>query len=173
MYDLLGTLIFLPFGHPGKQGQKAATWQASGRPITDFDTSYVEPLLATASDDGRINIASLPSEDSLEPGVSASLSLSQCSTFQAPARKAVEIVKFHPTTAGLLLTNQASDIQVWDIGNGGESKAVYNVKGAEKGHWSVSWSHEGRLVQTAGKDNILSLWDIRQSTNKAVAVSGI
>ena len=165
----LGTLIFLPFSHPGKQAQKAATFQASGRPITDFDTSFIEPLLASASDDGRISISSLPSEGSLLS--SSSLSLPSIAGFNAPSQKAVEIVKFHPTTSGLLLTNQSSDIQVWDFSNGGEAKAMYTLKGPQKGHWSVSWSQDGRLIQTAGKDNILSLWDVRQSTGKSIAVS--
>lgn len=164
----IGTLIFLPFSRPGKQAQKAATYQALGRPITDFDTSYVEPLLASASDDGRIGIASLPLEDSLDPGTS--LSLTQLASFSAPVQKAVEVVKFHPTTSGLLLTNQGNDIQVWDVGSGGEANAVYSVKGGQKGHWSVSWSQDGRLIQSTGKDNNLSLWDVRQSTDKAIAV---
>lgn len=167
----IGTLIFLPFSHPGKQAQKAATFQALGRPITDFDTSYVEPLLASASDDGRIGVASLPSEDSLEPG--SSFSLTQTASFSAPSQKVVEIVRFHPNTSGLLLTNQGSDIQVWDIGNGGEAKAVHAVTGAQKGHWSVSWSQAGRFIQTTGKDNTLNLWDVRQSKDKPIAVGDL
>lgn len=167
---LLGTLIFLPFSQPGKQGQKAATYQASGRNITDFDTSFLEPLVASASDDGRIAVASLPSAESLvEP--SASLSPTSTAAFNAPAQKAVEVVKFHPTSSGLLLSNQGSDVQVWDYSSGGEAQAIYTFQGPAKGHWSVSWSQDGRLIQTTGKDNTFNLWDVRQSTEKPIAVS--
>lgn len=165
-----GSLIFLPFAQPGKQAQKAPTWNASGRPIIDFDTSYIEPLIAATSEDGRISISHLPDPNNLDP--STTLNLSNVASFSAHAQGApVDIVQFHPTSSGLILTNQGSSLQVWDYPKGGDASALYTATGPQKGHWSASWSRDGRFIQTAGKDNTINLWDIRQSADKPSTVS--
>ena len=161
---LAGSLVFLPHSRTGKYGQKAPTWNAAGRAISDFDVSWVNPLAAAASEDGRIAIAQLPLEIAAD---ATSLNLQSVASLSASAQKSVDVVQFHPSTANLLLSMQGSTIQAWDLE---KQEAFASPEGPTKGHWSASWSHDGRLVQTAGKDNTINLWDVRRSASVPTAV---
>ena len=110
----------------------------------------------------------MPVLSDVSAGAGGALTPDAVASLSAPAQRAVEVVQFHPTSSGLLLSNQSSDTQIWDIHAG---KAALALKGAEKGHWSVGWSSDGRFVHTAGKDNTVSVWDVRNSTEKASSVS--
>lgn len=162
-----GSLAFLPLDRPGKYGSRAPTFSAAGRAITDFDASFLEPLVAAASEDGRISVFNLPED--LGSGDVTSLSLEQKVSLSAPAQRGIEVVQFHPTTSSLLLSVQSSTVEAWDVQGG--QRAAYTLQGPSKGIWSASWSHDGRLVQVAGKDNTISLWDVRGSVEKPVSVS--
>lgn len=154
--------MFVPHCKTGKYGQRAATWNAAGRPITDFDASYVDPLVVAAGDDGRITIVRSPEVSSPDAGA---LSFVPVATLSAPAQRAIEVAQFHPTASGILLSVQASQLHAWDVQT---QRIISTLSGPEKGLWSACWSHDGRLVQTAAKDHTISLWDVRQDNTEPV-----
>lgn len=113
-------------------------------------------------------MARLP--DSIEQQDSLTLSLGSTASLSASAQKAIEVVQFHPTTSDLLLSMQGSRLETLDL----QTQSVISAsQGCAKGHWSASWSHDGKMVQTTAKDNTINLWDVRQQKDQpAQSTSG-
>lgn len=167
------SLLVLDANVVGKLARKVPSFVAApagASALADWDVAPWKdgaPLLAAGGSDGSVVIRELQlgSEDP---------SASEVARIAAPAgSKPVVAVKFHPTTANLLLVATADSLKVWDItARGDESSLIIELE-APKKIVDARWSLDGKLLAVAGvqgSSSVVSLYDPRNGA-APIAVS--
>ncbi|KAK4053254.1 hypothetical protein OIO90_004028 [Microbotryomycetes sp. JL221] len=164
-----GTLVCLPYDGQGKFGFKARTIQVAPSALSTFDVSRFDDLVASGTQSGKLTIVEVPTMTNPNAPEASSPSTLFTSTFATG--KAIDNVVFHPTSSGLVAASSAETVAVFDV-EGSPTDPAYSST-LPKPAWSLQWSSDGRILSTTAKDNILRLWDVRASSQKAEQQIGI
>ncbi|XP_017657022.1 coronin-7 isoform X3 [Nannospalax galili] len=119
--------------------------------VTDLDFSpFDDFLLASGSADRTVKLWRLPGPGQVlpsEPGV-----------VLGPEELPVEVLQFHPTSDGILVSTAGRAVKVWDIA---KHQPLTELQAHGDVVQSAVWSRDGALVGTACKDKQLRIFDPR------------
>lgn len=166
-------LLVLDASKVGKLARKVPSFVAApagASALADWDVAPWNeplPLLAAGGSDGSVVIRELrlSSDDPVA---------SEVARIPAPSgSKPIVAVKFHPTTANLLLVATTDSLKVWDISARGDASNLVIELEAPKKIVDARWSLDGKLLAVAGvqgSNSIVSLYDPRAGA-ASIAVS--
>ncbi|KAF6271355.1 coronin 7 [Rhinolophus ferrumequinum] len=119
--------------------------------VTDLDFSpFDDFLLATGSADRTVKLWRLPaSGQELPPGPGLVL---------GPEDTQVEVLQFHPTVDGILVSAAGMAVKVWDVAKQQPLTELAAHRDLVQG---AVWSRDGALVGTTCKDKQLRIYDPR------------
>lgn len=124
---------------------------------TDWNP-FNDSIIASGSDDCKVFIWKVPENFTLHSDAEEPEDVSPVSRFTGHSRK-VGHVLFNPSAANVLASSSGDyTVKIWDI-EAGQSKL--NLKHPDIVQ-SLSWSANGALLVTTGRDKKLRIWDTRQ-----------
>ncbi|XP_076998050.1 coronin-7 [Tamandua tetradactyla] len=125
--------------------------------VTDLDFSpFDDFLLATGSADRTVKLWRLPAPGQALP-VGPGLVL-------GPEEHPVDVLQFHPTVDGILVSTAGLAATVWDVA---KQQPLTELVAHGDLVQSVAWSRDGALVGTACKDKQLRVFDPRAKPEAA------
>ncbi|KAM6155686.1 coronin-7-like [Rhynchocyon petersi] len=149
--DRPGVLGFVPLEGRGDDKRCVTHLGCHSDLITDLDFSpFDDSLLATGSADKTVKLWRLPAPNQALP-VAPGLVL-------GPETLQVEVLLFHPTTDGVLLTTAGTAGKVWDLAR---QQPLTELAAHGDLVQSAAWSRDGALLATACKDKQLRIFDPR------------
>ncbi|XP_043955902.1 coronin-7-like isoform X2 [Gambusia affinis] len=120
--------------------------------VTDMDFSpFDECLLATCSGDETVKLWRLCDPEQEQPS-SPELTLQ-------PGQGRLELVRFHPTSSGLLVVATAKSPLIWDTSRQDAPLAALEQHSDQL--QSLSWKRDGSLLASSSKDKMLRVFDPR------------
>ncbi|XP_005081724.1 coronin-7 isoform X1 [Mesocricetus auratus] len=122
--------------------------------VTDLDFSpFDDFLLASGSADRTIKLWRLQGARDTLPSVPG--------VVLGPEELPVEVVQFHPTSDGVLVSTASRAVKVWDVA---KQQPLTELEAHKDLVQSAVWSRDGALVGTACKDKQLRIFDPRART---------
>ncbi|XP_029801866.1 coronin-7 [Suricata suricatta] len=149
--DRPGVLGIVPLDGQGEDKRQVTHLGCHSDLVTDLDFSpFDDFLLATGSADRTVKLWRLPAPGQalpLAPGL-----------VLGPEDVQVEVLQFHPTVDGVLVSAAGSAVKVWDV-----TKPQVLTELAAPGDLvqGAVWSRDGALVGTTCKDKQLRIFDPR------------
>ncbi|KAK0043020.1 coronin-7 [Biomphalaria pfeifferi] len=152
-----GNLGYLPLNASGRQGNTLPVIYAHADFVTDLDFSpFDDYLLATGSQDCKVNIWLLPDESS--PG-----SLSQPVLSLPLFDRKIENVLWNPQADGILAITSHTTVKLYDI-TGASGQELFNISKSSDQIQSISWKGDGSLLVISGKDKKIRVIDPRSNS---------
>lgn len=149
-----GNLGYLPLSASGRQGNSLPIIQAHGDFVTDFDFSpFDDYLLATGSQDNKVNLWLLPNE-------AAVCTLSEPLLSLPLFERRVENVLWNPQVDGILAVTSNTTVKVYDV-TGADGREVFNFSNHGDQIQSVSWQGDGAFLVTSCRDKKIRVIDPR------------
>ncbi|CAL1541238.1 unnamed protein product [Lymnaea stagnalis] len=149
-----GNLGYLPLSASGRQGNTLPIIQAHGDFVTDFDFSpFDDYLLATGSQDNKVNLWLLPNEAAVS-------TLSEPLTSLPLFERRVENVLWNPQVDGILAVTSNTTVKVYDV-TGADGREIFNFSNHGDQIQSVSWQGDGALLVTSCRDKKIRVIDPR------------
>ncbi|XP_020012124.1 coronin-7 isoform X2 [Castor canadensis] len=149
--DRPGVLGITPLESHGEDKRHVAYLGCHSDLVTDLDFSpFDDFLLATGSADRTVKLWRLPSPGQalpLLPGI-----------VLGPEELPVEVLQFHPTVDGVLVSAAGRAVKVWDAA---KQQPLTELAAHGDLVQSAVWSRNGVLVATACKDKQLRIFDPR------------
>ncbi|XP_028750702.1 coronin-7 isoform X1 [Peromyscus leucopus] len=122
--------------------------------VTDLDFSpFDDFLLASGSADRMIKLWRLPGAGDPLPSVPGLV--------LGPEELPVEVLQFHPTSDGVLVSTAGGAVKVWDVA---KQQSLTELEAHKDLVQSAVWSRDGALLGTACKDKQLRIFDPRART---------
>nr|KAF6354612.1 coronin 7 [Myotis myotis] len=149
--DRTGVLGIVPLEGQGENKRHVTHLGCHSDLITDLDFSpFDDFLLATGSADRTMKLWRLPaSGQALPPGPGLVL---------GPEDTRVEVLQFHPTVDGILVSTAGTAVKVWDVAKQQPLTELAAHRDLVQG---AVWSRDGALVSTTCKDKQLRIFDPR------------
>ncbi|XP_070269194.1 coronin-7 [Myotis yumanensis] len=149
--DRTGVLDIVPLEGQGENKRHVTHLGCHSDLITDLDFSpFDDFLLATGSADRTMKLWRLPaSGQALPPGPGLVL---------GPEDTRVEVLQFHPTVDGILVSTAGTAVKVWDVAKQQPLTELAAHRDLVQG---AVWSRDGALVSTTCKDKQLRIFDPR------------
>uniref|UniRef100_A0A0B7APY5 Coronin n=1 Tax=Arion vulgaris TaxID=1028688 RepID=A0A0B7APY5_9EUPU len=152
-----GNLSYLPLSTSGRQSSSLPVIHAHADFVTDLDFSpFDDYLLATCSQDNRVNLWLLPDESSL-----ALLSNPVTTLPEFPRR--VENVLWNPQADGILAVTSHTTVKIYNVA-GAAGTEVFDFSNHGDQIQSISWKDDGTLLVTSCRDKIIRVIDIRANS---------
>ncbi|XP_052051806.1 coronin-7 [Apodemus sylvaticus] len=122
--------------------------------VTDLDFSpFDDLLLASGSADRTIKLWRLSGTGDALPSVPG--------VVLGPEELPVEVLQFHPTADGVLVSAAGRTVKVWDVA---KQQPLTELEAHQDLVQSAAWSRDGAIVGTACKDKQLRIFDPRART---------
>ncbi|XP_023567541.1 coronin-7 isoform X2 [Octodon degus] len=149
--DRPGMLGIVPLEDQGEDKRKVAYLGCHSDLVTDLDFSpFDDFLLATGSTDRTVKIWRLPNPGQALPSVPGLV--------LGPEELPVEVLQFHPTVDGILVTAAGRTVKVWDAA---KQQTLTELAAHGDLVQCAVWSRNGALMGTACKDKQLRIFDPR------------
>ena len=144
-----------------KAGQKYISTH-KGR-LTDFDFHpFIETLIATGSDDTKVNISKFPSEGLTENITTPEISI-------AGHKKKISLIRFHPSANNVIASaSYDRTVKIWNIEN---AACLGTMSECKDNIYSMDWNKDGSMLAVTGKDKVLRVYDPRQQ-DSAIKIEG-
>lgn len=122
--------------------------------LTDFDFHpFVETLIATCSDDCKVNINKFPKE-----GLSANITKAEIEI--KGHKKKVSLIKFNPSANNVIASaSYDRTVKVFNIEN---AAAISSFDAFKDNIYSLAWNKDGSMLAATSKDKCLRIYDPRQ-----------
>ncbi|XP_025131120.3 coronin-7 isoform X1 [Bubalus bubalis] len=159
--DRPGVLGIVPLESQGEDKRQVTHLGCHSDLVTDLDFSpFDDFLLATASADRTVKLWRLPASGQALPSGPGLL--------LGPEDAQVEVLQFHPTADGVLLSAAGRAAKVWDA-----TKQQPLTELATHGDLvqGAAWSRDGALLGTTCKDKQLRIFDPRAKPEAAQSTS--
>ncbi|XP_063082473.1 coronin-7 isoform X1 [Cavia porcellus] len=158
--DRPGVLGIVPLESQGEDKRQVAYLGCHSDVITDLDFSpFDDFLLATSSTDRMVKLWRLP-----DPGQDLP---SGPGLVLGPEELPVEVLQFHTTVDGILVTAAGRAVKVWDAA---KQQPLTELAAHGDLVQSAVWSRDGALVGTACKDKQLRIFDPRAKPEASQSV---
>ncbi|CAG5115886.1 unnamed protein product, partial [Candidula unifasciata] len=152
-----GNVGFLPHSAIGRQGASLPVIYAHGDFVTDLDFSpFDDYLLATGSQDNKVNLWLLPDENNV-------CSLSDPVTTLPAFPRRVENVLWNPQADGILAVTSNTTVKIFNV-TGAAGREVFDFSNHGDQIQSVSWKGDGSLLVTSCKDKKIRVIDPRANS---------
>ncbi|KAM8778112.1 coronin-7 isoform 2-T2 [Rhynchonycteris naso] len=149
--DRTGVLGIVPLEGQGEDKRHVTHLGCHSDLVTDLDFSpFDDFLLATGSADRMIKIWRLPAPGQALP--------SGPGLVLGPEDTKVEVLQFHPTVDGILVSTAGPAVKVWDVA---KQQPLTELVGHGDVVQAAVWSQDGALVSTTCKDKQLRIFDPR------------
>uniref|UniRef100_A0A2I2YBI1 Coronin n=1 Tax=Gorilla gorilla gorilla TaxID=9595 RepID=A0A2I2YBI1_GORGO len=149
--DCPGVLGIVPLQGQGEDKRRVAHLGCHSDLVTDLDFSpFDDFLLATGSADRTVKLWRLPGPGQALPSAPG--------VVLGPEDLPVEVLQFHPTSDGILVSAAGTTVKVWDAA---KQQPLTELAAHGDLVQSAVWSRDGALVGTACKDKQLRIFDPR------------
>uniref|UniRef100_A0A5F4W6H0 Coronin n=1 Tax=Callithrix jacchus TaxID=9483 RepID=A0A5F4W6H0_CALJA len=149
--DCPGVLGIVPLQGQGEDKRCVAHLGCHSDLVTDLDFSpFDDFLLATGSADRTVKLWRLPAPSQPLPSAPG--------VVLGPEELPVEVLQFHPTSDGILVSASGTTAKVWDVA---KQQPLTELAAHGDLVQSAIWSRDGTLVGTACKDKQLRIFDPR------------
>uniref|UniRef100_A0ABI7WHP4 Coronin n=1 Tax=Felis catus TaxID=9685 RepID=A0ABI7WHP4_FELCA len=149
--DRPGVLGIVPLDGQGEDKRQVAHLGCHSDLVTDLDFSpFDDFLLATGSADRTVKLWRLPAPGQALPSVPGLV--------LGPEGVQVEVLQFHPTVDGVLVSAAGTAVKVWDVT---KQQALTELAAHGDLVQGAVWSRDGALVGTTCKDKQLRIFDPR------------
>uniref|UniRef100_A0A1D5Q2R7 Coronin n=1 Tax=Macaca mulatta TaxID=9544 RepID=A0A1D5Q2R7_MACMU len=149
--DHPGVLGIVPLQGQGEDKRRVAHLGCHSDLVTDLDFSpFDDFLLATGSADRTVKLWRLPGPGQALPSAPG--------VVLGPEDLPVEVLQFHPTSDGVLVSAAGTTVKVWDAA---KQQPLTELVAHGDLVQSAIWSRDGALVGTACKDKQLRIFDPR------------
>jgi coronin-1B/1C/6 len=131
--------------------------------LIDFDFHpFIDTIVATSSDDCKVNINAFPSDGLTDNVTSPEISITG-------HKKKVALIKFHPAANNVIASaSYDRTIKVWNIEN---AACIGTMTDCNDNIYSMSWNKDGSLLAATSKDKVLRLYDPRKQ-DAAMKIDG-
>ncbi|XP_036885739.1 coronin-7 isoform X2 [Sturnira hondurensis] len=149
--DHPGVLGIVPLEGQGEERRHVTHLGCHSDLVTDLDFSpFDDFLLATGSADGTMKLWRLPAPGQELP--------SGPGLVLGPEDTRVEVLQFHPTVDGILVSTAGAAVKVWDVA---KQQPLTELAAHGDLVQGAVWSRDGALVSTTCKDKQLRIFDPR------------
>ncbi|XP_064151569.1 coronin-7 isoform X4 [Loxodonta africana] len=149
--DCPGVLGIVPLDGQGEDKRHVMHLGCHSDLVTDLDFSpFDDFLLATGSADRMVKLWRLPAPGQASPTVPGLV--------LGPEALQVEVLQFHPTADGVLVSAAGTAVKVWDVAR---QQPLTELAAHGDLVQSAAWSRDGALLGTACKDKQLRVFDPR------------
>ncbi|XP_037363582.1 coronin-7 [Talpa occidentalis] len=149
--DRAGVLGIVPLDGQGEHKGHVTSLGCHSDLVTDLDFSpFDDFLLATGSADRTVKLWRLPAPGQALP--------TQPGLVLGPEAVQVEVLQFHPTADGVLVSAAGPAVKVWDLAR---RQPLSELAAHRDLVQAAVWSRDGALVGTACKDKQLRIFDPR------------
>ncbi|XP_010352223.2 coronin-7 isoform X1 [Rhinopithecus roxellana] len=149
--DHPGVLGIVPLQGQGEDKQRVVHLGCHSDLVTDLDFSpFDDFLLATGSADRTVKFWRLPGPGQALPSAPG--------VVLGPEDLPVEVLQFHPTSDGVLVSAAGTAVKVWDVA---KQQPLTELVAHGDLVQSAIWNRDGALVGTACKDKQLRIFDPR------------
>ncbi|XP_019323982.2 coronin-7 [Panthera pardus] len=149
--DRPGVLGIVPLDGQGEDKRQVTHLGCHSDLVTDLDFSpFDDFLLATGSADRTVKLWRLPAPGQALPSVPGLV--------LGPEGVQVEVLQFHPTVDGVLVSAAGTAVKVWDVT---KQQALTELAAHGDLVQGAVWSRDGALVGTTCKDKQLRIFDPR------------
>ncbi|XP_053527671.1 coronin-7 [Artibeus jamaicensis] len=149
--DHPGVLGIVPLESQGEERRHVTHLGCHSDLVTDLDFSpFDDFLLATGSADGTMKLWRLPAPGQELP--------SGPGLVLGPEDTRVEVLQFHPTVDGILVSTAGTAVKVWDVA---KQQPLTELAAHGDLVQGAVWSRDGALVSTTCKDKQLRIFDPR------------
>ncbi|KAM5332108.1 coronin-7 [Glossophaga mutica] len=149
--DHPGVLGIVPLEGQGEERRHVTHLGCHSDLVTDLDFSpFDDFLLATGSADGTMKLWRLPAPGQELP--------SGPGLVLGPEDTRVEVLQFHPTVDGILVSTAGAAVKVWDVA---KQQPLTELAAHGDLVQGAVWSQDGALVSTICKDKQLRIFDPR------------
>ncbi|XP_019515820.1 PREDICTED: coronin-7 isoform X1 [Hipposideros armiger] len=149
--DRPGVLGIVPLEGRGEDKRHVTHLGCHSDLVTDLDFSpFDDFLLATGSADRMVKLWRLPASGQALP--------SGPGLVLGPEDTQVEVLQFHPTVDGILVSAAGTAVKVWDVA---KQQPLIELAAHRDLVQGAVWSRDGALVGTTCKDKQLRIYDPR------------
>ncbi|XP_017741816.1 PREDICTED: coronin-7 isoform X1 [Rhinopithecus bieti] len=149
--DHPGVLGIVPLQGQGEDKRRVVHLGCHSDLVTDLDFSpFDDFLLATGSADRTVKFWRLPGPGQALPSAPG--------VVLGPEDLPVEVLQFHPTSDGVLVSAAGTAVKVWDVA---KQQPLTELVAHGDLVQSAIWNRDGALVGTACKDKQLRIFDPR------------
>lgn len=154
-----GAFAVIPLEERGKLPEHVPLFRGHTAPVLDTDWNpFNDSLIASGSDDAKVFIWKVPENFSLHTNADEPQDVGPVSKLSGHSRK-IGHVSFNPSAANVLASSSGDyTVKIWDI-EAGLPKLTLKHNDVVQ---SLSWSANGSLLVTTGRDKKLRIWDTRQ-----------
>ncbi|BFZ60390.1 Coronin-like protein crn1 [Saitoella coloradoensis] len=151
-----GAFAVVPLNERGKLPDQIPLFRGHSAPVLDTDFNpFNDQLVASASDDGKICLWTIPDNFSLFNEEQEDVT--PISKLSGHSRK-VGHVQFHPTADNVLSSTSGDyTVKLWDISTGQDKVTLKHADIIQ----SLSWNRQGTLMVTTSRDKKIRIWDPR------------
>ncbi|ODQ53644.1 coronin-6 [Saitoella complicata NRRL Y-17804] len=151
-----GAFAVVPLNERGKLPDQIPLFRGHSAPVLDTDFNpFNDQLVASASDDGKICLWTIPDNFSLFNEEQEDVT--PISKLSGHSRK-VGHVQFHPTADNVLSSTSGDyTVKLWDISTGQDKITLKHTDIIQ----SLSWNRQGTLMVTTSRDKKIRIWDPR------------
>ncbi|XP_039095197.1 coronin-7 isoform X1 [Hyaena hyaena] len=149
--DRPGVLGIVPLDGQGEDKRQVTHLGCHSDLVTDLDFSpFDDFLLATSSADRTVKLWRLPAPGQALPSAPGLV--------LGPEDVQMEVVQFHPTVDGVLVSAAGTTVKVWDVT---KQQVLTELTAHGDLVQGAVWSRDGALVGTTCKDKQLRIFDPR------------
>ena len=145
----------------GRQNANAEYISTHQGRLTDFDFHpFIETLIATASEDCKVNINKFPSEGITERITNPEISI-------AGHKKKISLIKFHPSANNIIASASFDQtVKIFNVENGA---CIGTMSDCQQNIYSMDWNKDGSMLAVTAKDKTMRVYDPRQQ-NAVLAI---
>jgi coronin-1B/1C/6 len=153
-----GAFAVIPLDERGRAPEQLPLFRGHTAPVLDTDWSpFNDSLIASASDDGKVMIWTVPEGFSIHSEDDEPRDVSPVAKLSGHSRK-VGHVLFNPSAENVLASSSGDyTIKLWDV----EKQAAKLTLKHQDIVQSMSFSANGSLLVTTSRDKKLRVWDVR------------